>query len=439
MNLTKVKYFLNVGIWRMGDDIGSKPLQWLLDIVRKLYLAIRFFIERGHSDYATALSFSTMLAIVPVAAVVFAIARGFGLDSLIEQWLRDILESQPQVADTIIGFAKSYLNHAKNGVFIGVGIVFMFYSVLSLVYNVEHVFNEIWQVKNRRSPLRVITDYTALLFLIPIGIIIMSGLNIFIYGITGQLQSFIVLGSLAKFGIRLLPFVMMSVIFIGLFVFMPNTKVKLSKAVVPGILAGVVMQFLQFVYINSQMFLSSYNAIYGSFAALPLFMLWMMISWYICLFCAELCYMNQNMEYYELLIDTKDVSHRTQMTMSMMLMTLICERFAQGKKPYTALELKRITGIPIRIVSDLLYRLCAVNLINQNSGNDYGSDATYQPAQDIASISYEKMTEKLENYPRSSDVRLKLQPERIISSEKWERLRQIRQSSSEQMDELHFH
>lgn len=420
MNLTKVKYFLNVGIWRMGDDIGSKPLQWLLDIVRKLYLAIRFFIERGHSDYATALSFSTMLAIVPVAAVVFAIARGFGLDSLIEQWLRDILESQPQVADTIIGFAKSYLNHAKNGVFIGVGIVFMFYSVLSLVYNVEHVFNEIWQVKNRRSPLRVITDYTALLFLIPIGIIIMSGLNIFIYGITGQLQSFIVLGSLAKFGIRLLPFVMMSVIFIGLFVFMPNTKVKLSKAVVPGILAGVVMQFLQFVYINSQMFLSSYNAIYGSFAALPLFMLWMMISWYICLFCAELCYMNQNMEYYELLIDTKDVSHRTQMTMSMMLMTLICERFAQGKKPYTALELKRITGIPIRIVSDLLYRLCAVNLINQNSGNDYGSDATYQPAQDIASISYEKMTEKLENYPRSSDVRLKLQPERIISSEKWE-------------------
>ena len=149
--------------------------------------------------------------------------------------------------------------------------------------------------------------------------------------------------------------------------------------------------------------------------------------------------MNQNMEYYELLIDTKDVSHRTQMTMSMMLMTLICERFAQGKKPYTALELKRITGIPIRIVSDLLYRLCAVNLINQNSGNDYGSDATYQPAQDIASISYEKMTEKLENYPRSSDVRLKLQPERIISSEKWERLRQIRQSSSEQMDELHFH
>ncbi len=439
MNLTKLKYFLNVGIWRMGDDIGSKPLQWLLDIVRKLYLAIRFFIERGHSDYATALSFSTMLAIVPVAAVVFAIARGFGLDSLIEQWLRDILESQPQVADTIIGFAKSYLNHAKNGVFIGVGIVFMFYSVLSLVYNVEHVFNEIWQVKNRRSPLRVITDYTALLFLIPIGIIIMSGLNIFIYGITGQLQSFIVLGSLAKFGIRLLPFVMMSVIFIGLFVFMPNTKVKLSKAVVPGILAGVVMQFLQFVYINSQMFLSSYNAIYGSFAALPLFMLWMMISWYICLFCAELCYMNQNMEYYELLIDTKDVSHRTQMTMSMMLMTLICERFAQGKKPYTALELKRITGIPIRIVSDLLYRLCAVNLINQNSGNDYGSDATYQPAQDIASISYEKMTEKLENYPRSSDVRLKLQPERIISSEKWERLRQIRQSSSEQMDELHFH
>lgn len=416
MNLERIRHFLNVGIWRMGDDMGSRPLQMLLDWTRKLYLAVRFFFERGHADYATALSFSSMLAIVPVAAIVFAVARGFGLDSFIEQWFRETLEGQPQVAETIIDFAKSYIANTRNGIFIGIGLLFMLYSVLSLIYNVEHVFDEIWQVKNQRSPLRVITDYTALLFLVPIGIIIISGVNIFIYSVVDQLQAFTVLGPLAKALIKLFPFAMMSAIFTGLYIFMPNTRVRPSKAIIPGIVAGVATMLFQFLYIRFQIYLTSYNAIYGSFAALPLFMLWMMISWYIVLFCAELCYMNQNADYYAYLVKTEDMSHDVQQTMCLTLLAAITRRFADAKPPYTALQLKEITGIPIRITADLLYRLRRINLINEHDDAESGDEPTYQPAQDIANITVGSVIERLDAYPVLHQ-HLDLHPEELLSED----------------------
>lgn len=423
MKLSHIKYYLFRGIWRIDENPQSSWLNVIVNWLRKLILSVLFFIRRGHSDYATALSFSTMLAIVPVVAVAFAIARGFGLDNYITQWLTHTFESQPQVADYIIQLASSYLEHAKTGVIIGIGLLFMLYSVLSLIYNVEHAFDEIWQVKDRRAPLRIITDYTALLFLVPIGIILLSGVNIFVYTVADQLQAFIVLGSLVKILIKVLPFVLMSGVFIGLYVFMPNTKVKLSKAIVPGIIAGTAMLLLQFFYVNCQIFLTSYNAIYGSFAALPLFMLWMMISWYITLFCAELCYMNQNMDYYAFLIETKDVSYHDQMLMSLALMTLICRRFAEGKKPYTALELKNMTGIPIRVTTDLLFRMRDVNLLTEITGNDGDEEPSFQPAQDIANINVGRIKELLDSYPNDRKKKLDARVLEVFTSEENQKLR----------------
>lgn len=398
MKIARIKHFLNVGIWKIAEDDKKRPSLFLLDCIRKFYLAVRFFIERGHFNYASSLAFSTMLAIVPVAAVIFAVARGFGLDDYIAQSLRTALESQPQAAAAIIDFAQSYLAHAKSGIIIGIGLVFMLYSVLSLINNVEIVFNDIWQVKEKRSPARVIIDYTALLFFVPVGIIIISGFNIFIYTIARHFEAYFLLSSATRFFIKLLTFVLMSGVFTSLYVFMPNTKVKFSKVVVPGTIAGVAMLLLQFFYIHSQIFLTSYNAIYGSFAALPLFMLWILASWYICLFCAELSYMNQYMDHYAFLVSTEDLSHERRLAMSAVLLSAICRRFADGQRPYTAMELAEITGIPIRITKDLLYVLIAVNLITENSGSTNEQETMFQPAQDIANITVGKMVELLEIY-----------------------------------------
>ena len=435
MRIARIKHYLHVGIWRVDED-GEKSVSLPSRCLRTLYLAARFFVSRGHSDYATALSFSTMLAIVPVAAVIFAIARGFGLNYHIEQWFRDALSSQPQAAEAIINFANSYLVHARSGVILGLGLIFMLYSVLALIYNIERVFDDIWQVKKQRSPLRIITDYTSMLFLVPIVIIMVSGINIFVYAIADRLQAFALLGPVVKLLIKLLPWVLMSAVFTLLYVAMPNTKVHFSKAIIPGIIAGTAMLLLQFFYIRGQMFLTGYNAIYGSFAALPLFMLWMLLSWYICLFCAELCYINQNMEYYAFLVNTEDVSHRKQIEMSMMLLSVICKRFSEGKKPYTALELKQLTHIPIRITTDLLYRMRQVNIVSENFDPDSDSEPTYQPAQDISNITVGRTLELLESYPHRTYRHLRADARQVLDEHQLTKIADIRQRYLDELKKI---
>ena len=132
-------------------------------IVRVLVLAVKFFTAKRVVNQAAALTYSTLLAIVPIMAVVFAIARGFGYNKYIEVWFKDTLQSQPQVADVIVGFVNSYLVHTRSGVFLGVGLIFMLYTVLMLVNNIELAFNNIWQVKKPRSLFRTFTDYMAML------------------------------------------------------------------------------------------------------------------------------------------------------------------------------------------------------------------------------------------------------------------------------------
>jgi len=265
------------------------------EVIRKVYLTIHFFTEKRVMTQASALTYSTLLAIVPILAVVFAIARGFGYNKYIELWFRDSLQSQPQVAEVIIGFVNSYLVHTKSGIFLGIGLLFMLYTVLMLVNNVEETFNQIWQVDNSRAIIRSLTNYLAMFFLFPIIIIVSTGVSIFMATIEKEMNGVLVLGPALHLLLDYSPYILLSLLFIWLYVYMPNTKVKFSCAILPGILAGVAMQLLQLFYIYSQIWVTSYNAIYGSFAALPLFMLWVQISWTICLFGAQLTYTNQNL------------------------------------------------------------------------------------------------------------------------------------------------
>lgn len=218
--------FFQKDIWRITEsDISSFRFLWL-EVLKKVVLAIRFFTAKRVLQKASALTYSTLLAIVPISAVVFAIARGFGYNKYIEIWFRNAFESQPQVAEVIIGFVNSYLVHTKSGVFLGIGLIFMLYTVLMLVSNVEDAFNEIWQVKKPRSIFRTFTDYLAMFFVFPIIIVITSGISIFMATIADSMPDFMLLGPTIRFLIDLLPYVLMSGMFIALYVFMPNTHVK---------------------------------------------------------------------------------------------------------------------------------------------------------------------------------------------------------------------
>lgn len=366
-------------------------------IVKKLAFAIEFFTTKGVITAASALTYSTILSIVPICAVVFAIARGFGYTKYIEAWFINLLSSQPQAAELIVGFVNSYLEHTKSGIILGIGLLFMLYTVVMLTRNVEQTFNDIWHVGNRRNIMRTFTDYVAIFFLIPIIIIIMSGLSVFLATIASQTGWEEYLGPIMQLIIDFIPFLLMWVAFSAMYVFMPNTRVKFKCTIVPGLCASIAMYILQWFYINAQMFISNYNAIYGSFAALPLFMLWVQFSWTICLFGAELSYTNQNLEEFAYQKGAKSMSHRYKLMLSLILMSKICKRFDSGGRPYKATELKKETGIPLSIVRDLLYEMTKANLLTEINSVEHSSESRFQPSRPINQLTVGHVVDNLES------------------------------------------
>ena len=419
--IIEIQRFLKEDIWRIPRNEVSRTRYFIYTIFKKLFLTIEAFTEKQILESAAALTYSTLLAIVPITAVVFAVARGFGQSIYIEQWFRSLLESQPQVEETIIGFVNSYLVHTKGGLFLGIGLLVMLWTVLSLTSRIERTFNDIWQVKKPRSVFRTITDYLAMFFMVPIIIVVTSGLSIFMATTADSIDKEII-APFVQFLLDVMPYVFMAGVFTVLYVFMPNTNVRIKYAIVPGIITGVAMQIVQLFYIHSQVWLSSYNAIYGSFAALPMFMLWVYISWTICLFGVQLTYANQNLERYAFMTRAKDICIKYRIRMAALILSIICRRFKEGKAPATALELKKQTNIPIRIVNEILYDLTRTKMVSEIISDDKGEVPQYQPAQDIDRLTYGMMVDHLESYGKwKLDIDL-----RMFYSDNWKRVLEAR-------------
>lgn len=423
-SIQKLKTFLLHDMWQINLEEISRSKFIMITILKKLYLTISHFFTKGTIDYAAALTYSTMLAIVPIFAVVFAVARGFGFSKYIEDWFRNTLSGQAQAADIIIKFVNSYLIHTHSGVILGVGLLFMLWTVLNLTRKIEQTFNTIWQIKKERTLFRSFTDYLAMVFTMPIMIVLLSGISIFMTTFINNASSYMLLAPMLQIVLKLMPFIIVSCMFIGLYIFMPNTKVRFSAAFIPGIISGVAMQFLQLFYIHGQMLLSSYNAIYGTFAALPLFMLWLQVSWTICLFGAQLCYTNQNIEFISVTTNPQKISHRYRLLMSAILLSKICNRLQEGKKPYTALALKNETQIPIRIINYLLSDLARIHLINSSwIDNGTNKEIIFQPAEMLERITVGTLVDRLEAFGKWN-VDIDLKP--YIKTKQWKHIFALR-------------
>lgn len=396
-------------------------------IIQMLMSLWEDFNTKRVMNAASMLTYSTLLAIVPVAAVIFAIARGFGYNKYIEAWFRSTLASHQQVVDVLLGFVNSYLVHTQSGVVFGIGLVFMLYTILMLTRNIEQVFNDIWNVRNQRDFFRSLTDYLAMFFILPILIIVMSGVTLWVTSVVSLVNETFVIGPMLKVTLRLMPFILLVVIITLLYTFLPNTRVKWHNALIPAFISSLALEMLQQFYVHSQMWVSGYNAIYGSFAALPLFMLWVQFTWTIILFGAELSYTMQNVEEFRA-NRSPNVSVRYRQLLSAIILSRICRRFRDGIRPYTVSEMKQETKLPLRILNELLYDLMQAKLIIEGrSGNDSGlyPETTLLPAESVENITVGVMLSRLDSlYPwiteRDFDVR------EVMKTEKWQHIMKLR-------------
>ena len=421
ININQIKTFLLEDIWRITEDEISKKRNVLYSAIKIITLSIREFVQGRVVNKASALTYSTLLAIIPILAILFAIARGFGLANLLEDQFRTGLEGQALAAETILSFIDSYLSHAKSGIFIGVGIIMLFYTVLLLTNNMEQTFNSIWQVKKHRSLYRKMTDYFSMLLLLPLLILLSSGISIFMSTFMKNMQEFTLLAPIIKFLVRLTPYVLTWGMFTALYIFMPNTKVKLKYAILPGILAGSAFQAFQYLYIGSQIWVSRYNAIYGSFAAIPMFLLWTQISWSICLFGTQLCYVAQNLRNFSFSKETENISRRYHDFLCILIMSLICKRFQTDEPPYTAETLSDEHKIPIRRTTTILYELQDLHLIHETPMENEDEEMGYLPAVDINRLNVGMLLNRLDEVGSEA---FKIDRSRYYAS--WETLKKAR-------------
>ncbi len=384
-------------IWNINEKRLSGPERLLLSIVKRFVITWECITKNHIMSYASALTYSSMLATVPVLAIVFAIARGFGFDTIIETRLRSSFESNPDIADTILFFADSYLQHTKGGVFIGIGIIFLLYTLISLTSNIEEVFNTIWFVKRSRTIFRQVIDYFSVFLILPFVVVITSGVGIFLQTFRTLLPDIQLLSKTMTFFLHVSPFFFAVLAFMLLFTLMPNTRVKWRNTILPSIITGTVFMAVEWLYVHYQIKLSAYNAIYGSFAAIPLFMLWLQISWCICLFGAQFCYANQSLQTYAFERISNELSRRYRDTLILLLMSRICKHFASGLKPFTAHRLATDTHLPDSLVDILLGELTDMQLLVEIH-NEHGEELRYLPAIDIHRITVGMVTRRIDSH-----------------------------------------
>jgi len=424
--IKKTTDFILYDMWRRtGEEFGRwKRLGYLT--LRSIVITVRGFLSHDINTRANALTYSMMFAMVPILALVLAIAKGFGFEQIIEEKLYASFLGKLGAVPTIMEFVQRYLETAQGGAFVGIGLLVLLWSVYSFFSNIESSFNTIWQVKNTRSYTRQLTNYITILLAVPVLIVVSSGVSILFNTATADSQFFAAMAPLKEFSIKLLPFLTCWLIFSWMYWAIPNTKVGAWAAFIPGILVGTLFQLLQMLSFYLVAFLSRTSIIYGAFAAIPLLLTWLQLSCLFILSGAELSFAIQNNEDFDYDTDLRHMSRRYKDYVTLYLTYLIVRRFADAEEPQTAQEMAHENHLPTRLVNQLLSRLVETKVIRETyiEGKE---DKTYVPARDINTLtvglvidSIDKQgTERFLNNPT---------PQR---EEFWEKYNTLRQSPTE--------
>lgn len=398
--MNKIKDFFTRQVWLIEEKSVSRIRFFFIKQLRIILIAQQGFIKNRCSEKASALTYYSLLSIVPALAMAFGIAKGFGYEVQLEKILHEKFADKKEILDQIFEFANSFLANTQGGVVAGVGVIVLFYSVMKVLNNIEISFNSIWEIKNQRNIERMLSDYFSIMLLAPILLILSNSATIYISmeikKLAMEIDFIQHFGVLISFGLKLLPFSLVWLMFTIVYMIMPNTRVTFSAAFAGGVIAGITFQILQFIYIRFQIGVASYNAIYGSFAALPLFLVWLQMSWLIVMLGAEIAFAVQSASKYEFNSSSSEISHKLKMMIAVYLMQQIVQRFRDGQQATCTLEISQTHNIPVRIVRPLLREMKESGLISEVK-IDNSDVSAYQPAFDIHNISIHRIISTLEN------------------------------------------
>jgi membrane protein len=383
------------------------------EIVRKALSAVVVSVHRFLADAcgmsASALTYYSLLSFVPVIALLFAIAKGFGVRGTLDKFLHSVFEENATVLDQAMEFAKRAIENARGGIITGIGIFILLWAVIRVLNCTETAMNRVWRIKKGRSIRRMFTDYLSILFIAPLLVVLGSGVNVFL---TTGLETY--LPEFAPWVERLLaclPYLLVWLLFIFLYMFMPATPVRFKHAFWAALVAGTLYQVVQWIYIRFQVGVNSYNAIYGSLAALPLLLVWVQLSWSIVLWGTELCYILRNRHFIHRDDSRGDEPWLAMIESALRVMKIVVSRYAREGGATTSViarELKMNVGKLQIILDEMVDR--HVLVIASGGARD---DVRYLPARDFHTTTEADLLISLSRVEESKDEHWK---ERFIDA-----------------------
>ena len=377
--------FLKTDMWHIHKKNTSHGKSLTLRHLKIIILSFRGFANDGCAIRASALTYYTLLSIVPVLALVFAISKGFGLEQTLQLRLHENFQGHEELLNQVITFSSNLLNKTKGGIIAGIGAVILLWSIIKLLSNIEHSFNAIWKINVHRSYIRKFTDYLSIALICPFLFILSGSLTVYIATRVTDLVN--LPSTYTTFITSFIPYFLVWILFSFIYLIMPNCRVKIKSAVVAGIIAGSIIEFILWVFVHFQIGVTSYNAIYGSFAALPLFLILVQISWMTVLLGAEISFATQNIEDYEYNYSIKRISHDMKKIISIRISSLIVKSFCEDLPPLTFKQISHELQIPILLARELLDELVRTNVIVKINNESAKADFTYIPAHSTDKIS----------------------------------------------------
>ena len=397
-NWQEIQEFLQYDIWRWTSKElkGANIIKRFgLGVLKTLILVVRGFNSKQLNMTANALTYNLVFAIIPILAMVLAIAKGFGFAEVIETHLQQVIPDGFNMMPEVMGMVNRYLETAQGGAFIGIGLLILIWAVYSFFRNVEQAFNAIWDVRQSRSIVRQLTTYIAVLFLVPVLIIASTGLTIIVHSTIEAVPLLARMSQWHSSLVRLAQFVLVWAVFLWMYMAIPNTKVHLHSALFPALMMGTLFQLLQMLSMYVIVFLGRTSIVYGAFATIPIVMMWLQWTCLLILIGAEMSFAIQNNEQFEYEKDLEKMSRRYKDFLTLYLLHRIILRFENDEVPYMATELAHENNLPIRLVNQLLNRLVEVGLL-RTVYVDQKEEKTYQPALDTHKITIGMVIERID-------------------------------------------
>ncbi len=407
--------FLRTGIWVLPLKDLSRTKAFSVRILKVLLMTVRGFQDDHCSVKASALTFYSLLSTVPIIAMIFGIAQGFGFDKRLQMQLLEKFPGQETVLLKVFEFSDSLLQRTQGGVVAGIGVALLFWSVINVLGYIERSFNDIWKIDRPRSFGRKSSDYLSVVMVCPLLFVMASSVTVTMAGKVKYVAA-----AISRLGVPpgpilllldVIPYVLIWVLFTFIYIYMPNTKVHFRPGLIAGVVSGTAYQAFQWFYIAFQVGVARANAIYGSFAALPLFLAWLQISWMIVLFGSELSHAVQNVHAYGGLAEPEKVSPHDRKLLALLVARVVIRRFSEGEGPLTARGIADVLGVPVHLVRQVLSDLSGSGLFSPTVRED-SEEAAYQPARDIHKIAVKDVLDALEHsgsvapaYPPTEDFR----------------------------------